>query len=513
MQTKVDLLALLRNNEQDILVIVKKCRDIEYFNSLITTAKKYKLLPNILNLLISDESALCNDNIKKMYQENNEIQENAINNQLKTMESISDICPKDKVVWIKGMPLSILIYNDPILRKIGDIDLLVDSFIQRDFADALADRGYKKLGIVNNDIGLRYSVHYHEIQLMSPSSCLLEIKSISGEMNTVKSDNMVTDFLTHTMDIEMGGQKYKTLDITYSLLHLFLSAFSNSTTWYFMGDNALRDIYEILLFTKKYEIDYIKLYEAADLYGICSIILGTMLKINKIFGVIFEDNILTIFSNQTHKPHMVAVLYKYFTQYYKIDYLDDLFNEDIKYKTYCNAICEAYYNHDVTFNDNYLSPEILNYKLTNLHKILTLDLCIDSKYYYDDSESKFIMNFLCSNKEMYNMYGYIFVLVIKLEGGTAKVSLFNETNDKNMQIFSIDIQPEIIEVIDDIVHIVVNFDPIFLDLSIRKICYNIQLIIQNQNDKVGFCITALCPGCYNTFPIFYTHYLDNTIEK
>jgi len=39
-QANVDLLALLRNNEQDILAIIEKLRNIEYFNSLITSAKK-----------------------------------------------------------------------------------------------------------------------------------------------------------------------------------------------------------------------------------------------------------------------------------------------------------------------------------------------------------------------------------------------------------------------------------------------------------------------------------------
>ena len=39
-QANVDLLSLLRNNEQDILAIIEKLRNIEYFNSLITSAKK-----------------------------------------------------------------------------------------------------------------------------------------------------------------------------------------------------------------------------------------------------------------------------------------------------------------------------------------------------------------------------------------------------------------------------------------------------------------------------------------
>lgn len=514
MQTNADLLVLLRNDEQDILAIVEKCRDIEYFNSLITSAKKYKLLPNILDILIRVKSTLRNDSIKKLYEENREIQEKYVHNQLETIESISDIFSQDKIVWLKGIPLSVLIYDDPLFRRVGDIDLLVDSSIQKDFVNNLVNRGYKKYGIINDDIGLRYSVHHHEIQLMSPSSCYFEIKTISGEMNTVNCDNLVTDFFAHTMDIEMGGRTYKTLDLTYSLLHLFLSAFSNSTIWYHMGENGLRDIYEILLFTKKYDIDYNKLYEVADTYGICSIILGTMEKINKIFGVIFEENILSIFSNQTHKPQMIAELYKYFTQHYVIDYIDELFDEEMKYRAYCNAICDAYYNYDIAFEKNYLSPEILDYNLTCTSELFTLDLCIDSKYYYDYKESKFIMNFLCSNKELHDIYGYVFVITIKFESGTAKVSLFSETIVKDMQTLNIDIQPEVLEVIEDKVHMVVNFEPIFFNSNINKICYNVQLVIQNENDKGkdGFCITILCPG-RNTLPLFHTDYLDTKIDK
>ncbi|WP_342479073.1 nucleotidyltransferase family protein [Paenibacillus sp. FSL H7-0350] len=513
MQANIDLLTLLRNNQQDVRAIIEKCHNIEYFNSLITCAKKNKLLPSTISILISAESGLRNDNIKKLYQENNEKCKKGVHNQLQTMESIRDIYPQDKVVWIKGMPLSILIYNDPHLRRIGDIDLLVDSSFQKDFANELVNLGYKKLGIVNKDIGLRFTVNYHEIQLKSPSLCLLELKVISGEMNAVNSNNIITDFFAHTMDIEIGGQNYRTLDITYTLLHLFLSAFSNSTTCFNMSDNGLRDVYEIALFTKKYEIDYNKLYEAADLYGICFIILGIMHKTNKIFGLTFEENIISIFNNQINKPHMVAKLYNYFSQYYAIDYIEELFSEDIKSKAYYNAICDAYYNSDITFNDNCLSPEILDYKLIYSHKLLTLDLYINSKYYFDDSESTCIIKFLSSNKKMHDTYGHFFVLAIKLKSGTAKVLLNSESADKNMQVLNIDIQPEVVKVVEGKLHITVDFEPIFLDPNNNKICYNVQLEIQNQNDdKNGFTMTELIPA-KSTFPMFYTDYLDNMIEK
>ncbi len=512
MQTNVDLLTILRNNEQDILTIIEKCRNIEYFDSLITSAKKYKLLPNILNILLGAESALHNDNIIECYQENNKTRENDVHRQFKTMESINDIYPQDKIIWIKGMPLSILIYGDPMLRMIGDIDLLVDSSIQKDFSNELINRGFKKHGIINDEIGLRFSVNFHERQFMSPSQCLIEIKSISGEMNTVNNDNMIADFFTHLMDIEIDGKICKTLDITYSLLHLFLTAFSNSTGWHSLSSNGLRDIYEIVLLTKKYTLDYNKLHEAANIHGVCPIILGTMHKINKIFGTIFEENILSIFNNQTNKPHMVAELYEYFAQYYTIDYIEDLFMEDIKYKAYYSAICNAYYNYDITNNDNFLSQEILNYKLTYSHKKLTLNLCIDSKYYFDEKASILTMKNLCSNKELHNTNCYIFVFSIILGRGTAKIFLNDETTKKNMQSFNSTIHLEDIKVINDKVQIVVNFDPIFLDLYNKKICYNIQLYIQNENDHSAFCITELCPQ-KNTFPIFHTDYLDNMIGK
>ena len=132
------------------------------------------------------------------------------------------------------------------------------------------------------------------------------------------------------MDIEINGKVYRTLDTTYTLLHLFLSAFSNSTDWYRLNSNGLRDMYEIMLFVKKYDVNYKDLHAAADLHGICPIIQGIMNKINRLFGRVFDDNNIALFNTQTRKTHMIAKLYEHFLQFYTIDYIKELKKNKMK---------------------------------------------------------------------------------------------------------------------------------------------------------------------------------------
>lgn len=507
MQTKQDILTLLCGNKKEIAGILEKCNENEYFTELVENAKKYKLLPNIMQALVNNECTYIKKDVEKYnstYSDTNNVK---ANNQIKTMEQIKKNCCQNRIIWIKGIPLSSIVYDDPCFRRIGDIDILVEPHVQKDIVKMLESNGYQKVGIVNDEIGLRYSANYHEIQLLSPFSSYVEVKTISGEMNTVKSESMLLDFFENTMKIEIGNCMFETLDLSYTLLHLFLSAFSNSTTWYFMGDNGLRDIYEITLFVARYNIDYDKFSKIADKYGVCAIIYWTMRRINTIFGKIFTDDVLKLFKNQVNAPNIMSQLYDKFMKNYEINYLDELFQEEKKAEAYYKAVYVAYNSYEICFNENFLSADILKYYISCLNKVLRVDFLINSDYYCSGTEYMIEMKFLCSNEEMHAIYGYIFTLILKIQNGNVKACLCNEINNKYKKVYRIDLQANTIKKNSSEVNIAVEFEPIFLDFNVKRICHNIQLKMQNDNDSTDFSITELCPG-KNTLPIFYTEFIE-----
>ena len=507
MQTKQDILTLLCGNKKEIVRIIEQCNANEYFTELVENAKKYKILPNIMQVFINNECTYIKEDVEKYnstYRDANNVK---ANNQIKTMEQIKEICCQNSIIWIKGIPLSSIIYNDPYFRSIGDIDILVEPHVQKDIVEILESNGYQKLGIINDEIGLRYSVNYHEVQLVSPFSSYVEVKTISGEMNTVKSEKMLLDFFENTMKIEIGNCMFETLDLSYTLLHLFLSAFSNSTTWYFMEDNGLRDIYEIVLFIARYNIDYDKFNKVADNYGVCAIIYWTMCRINTIFGKIFTDDVLELFKNQVNAPNIMSQLYDKFMRNYEIYYLDELFQEEKKAKAYYKAVYAAYSSYEICFKENCLSADILKYNISYPNKLLRVDFLINSDYYYSGTEYTIEMKFLCSNEEIHAIYGYIFTLVLKIQNGNVKAFLCNGINNLYKQVYRIDLQVHTIKKHSSEVKATVEFEPIFLDLNAKRVCHNIQLKMQNDNDSTDFSITELCPG-KNTLPIFYTEFIE-----
>lgn len=511
MYIRKDFLSVLRGNVEDINEISKKCCDLNYLDELINITNTYKLTPNVFELLINDKYGKSNKNIWKKYVDYKKDNTDAINRQIQTIKCIEDILKEEKVLWIKGVPLSILLYNDPYFRKSGDIDFLVEPEKQKKIVKLLEEKGFKKIGIINDELGIRYSVHFHEIQLMSPHNVLIEIKRISGEMDIFDNNNMMSDFWSNTEVIDICGNKFDTLSIIYTLIHLFLSAFSNSVSWHDIGNNGIRDLYEIVKFLQKFEIDYKQLYNISNLYGICSVIKNTLKKIRSIFGKVIPDLAMLIFEKKGSNQHMMDKLYNSFFNYYDMDCVEELFNVSKKTKAYFDAVYRAYYLDDIYFTDNYLSPDILQYNLKYQNERFLLNLYLDSSYFYSDKESVFELKFLCNKEEVINKYGYNFVFCIVFNNEVVKGFLKNEQELKDMQNYEVDIAPELFEIRENKIHIIYYIYFPFLEKEIPKICYNVQLMIHNENDRSQFFArTILCPQ-KNTLPIYHTEYLNDII--
>jgi len=503
-----DWVMLLRNDKDVIQKISMKCNNLDYCNSLIALADNYKLLPVLFEAFLKNNIEL-NHEMKKQYFINNRAKEVLIRNQLKTMELIKNIYPAGQFTWIKGLPLSIALYNDLTFREVGDIDLLIDSTLQKSVVKTLLGQGFLTEGTINTDIGLRFSVNYNEIQMWSPFSTYLEIKDLSGEMDVFKSDSMFSDFSNNIMEVKIGANSYKVLNVIYTLFHLFLSAVSNSTTWFYMGESGLRDMYEIALYTKKYKINYYELFQIVKHYGICQVVFQMMHKINKLFPFTFKTNILQLFDEKTKKTHEQARLYSVFMQYYSLDIKQELFMVDEKTLVYFNALYHTYYDNDIFFSSNLLDPNIMEYELNYMQNYFTLGITIDGKYLYNSDESVVKMDILCSNTKMHKRYGYIVILKISFGNNTVKASIENDVNSGvNLELVRCNLEPRVVKNTREKIRISVDFKSDFLDLTRKKICYNLQFIVQNENDIEGFRITELFP-LKNTLMMLNTDHIEH----
>ena len=495
-----------------ICKVVRKCCASDYLDELIETANMYKLTPNVLSILISNEYGKDNENISKRFDCFKKENLDAIKRQIQTIESIEDILQREKVIWIKGLPLSTILYDDCCFRRSGDIDFLVKPTRQREFVKLLESKGFKKVGIINEELGVRYSVHFHEIQLMSPYNVLIEIKKVSAEMDTFKSQDMISDFWNHTEEINVLGHKFNTLDLTHTLVHLFLAAFSNSTVWHKVESNGIRELYEIVLFCQKYKIDYNRLLLVANLYGMCSVIRETMKKINGIFGKVFSNSVLELFESTNSGQHMLDKLYTAFLKYYNIGYFEELFDKSKKTEAYFEGVYKAYYLENIYFTENFLCPDILEYKLWYQIDKLKLDFCIHPEYFYSDKESVFELKFLCNNEDIIDKFGYKFVFWVVLKGGTVEGVLKNVPEIQGKQKYKVISEAEIIEQVNNKMHFTYYIPLFFLKKNSKKICYNAQLMIHNENDgSQFFARTILCPQ-KDTLPIYHTEYLNNMKE-
>lgn len=486
-----DLMSILRNDSVAIDDILEKCNDYDYYKSLCDLATKHKLHPILLDILHSYKGS-ANSWIYMDYRKDYKAREAKAHNQIKTLELIGTMFPLEQFVWIKGMPLSTLLYGDPLYRQIGDIDLLVDPSIQRDVVDGLLQRGFRALGIVNHEIGMRYSVNYHEVQLASPYSSFLEIKNLSGEMDIFINDQMPEDFCDNTTQIHMCGYNYRTLNPLYTLIHLFLALISNSTSWFFMDDNGLREMYDIVAFINNYEVDYSELSAITQSYGIHTLIAEMMRKVNRLFGSVFSTDVLRIFASPTNKMHQNAELYMNFMREYEINDLDELFVEQKKWKAYYNALFHAYYDNDLSVHNNLLDKNLVSYNLEYFNDFMRLNVLINDIYFFDDTIRILQMSILSSKKQIHERYGYMFLL--KIEIGRNQVYAYIE-NSKNQDVedYHYDLKPKLDRNNDGKLQITTEFIPEFLDLKYKKICYNLQLLIPNDNDSEGFRITELCP--------------------
>lgn len=476
--------------------------DYLYFLDIVKLAENHKLLQNLLEILNRNQSGITNY-ISEYYLKNLEANEIEAKKQLDTLSVIFQNCNSNDFIWIKGQPQSLYIYNNALFRFIGDMDLLVNPLHVKRYASILESLGFAPLGIVNSYINLRYSVNYHEIQMHSPYDAYIELKSTSGEMDVFCNAEIQNAFFSNTKDVIISGIKLKTLNNLYTQFHLFLAAASNATTYFFMYDNGLREMYEIYILAKKKRINYVELAMLAKQAGVSGVIRFVMKRINSLLGQTFSSKILDMFCLDDN-PHPISIFYETFEKnYLSIISPFDEFSEDLKREAYFRALVNTYYTSKEKLYYDCLDRDILDYDISVSKGVIYINFFLNKLFI--KKQVSILFRLLNSNTSYIREYGFFSDLEINFSGTDVKARLYNSENHFK-GFYTRDCNFNIINNSSEKIHLQVSFA---LDcLQDKKyLCYNIQVLIPNSNDSEMFRITELCP-IKNTLCIFQSLQID-----
>ena len=466
------------------------------FLDIVKLAESHKLLPNLLETLNRKQSGITNY-ISEHYLKNLETNKIEAQKQLETLSVIFQNCNSDDFVWIKGQPQSLYIYNNAVFRNIGDMDLLVNPSCVKSYASILQSLGFSPLGIVDSYINLRYSVNYHEIQMHSPYDAYIELKSTSGEMDVFCNTEIRNAFFRNTKEVIISGVRLKTLNDLYTQFHLFLAAASNATTYFFMYDNGLREMYEIYILAKKKQIDYAELALLAKKAGISSVIRLVMKRINSLLGKIFSNDILNMFCYD-NSPHPISIFYEEFEKnYFSLISPFDEFSEELKREAYFRALVNTYYTSKKKLDYDCLDRDILDYEISVAGEEIYINFFLNKSFI--KKQVSILFRLLNSDISYIRKYGFFSDLEINFSTTNVRARLYNSEN-QSKGYDARDIKFSIINGSSEKMQVQVSFA---LDcLQDKKyLCYNMQVLIPNSNDSEMFRITELCP-IKNTLCIF-----------
>lgn len=242
--------------------------------------------------------------------------ENSLNNRLQNirlseMVKICQFMGSKSIQYIitKGAILSEMLYETPIYRSFGDIDIVLCNFESdcKIVLEYLKQEGYRQeLGwyeIVDIDtehIVLGERIDHHEIPCTKGINDLYCVE-IKKTLSSIPS-NVISYFNNHTEKIKINDFSIHTYDLTHTFIMLCSNVFMNSEsrTAIYYNDSFIRDYYDLYVFIKKYAsaLDLNEISRYINQYGLSLRTrrvlanLITLLNFNEIIRVYNE---LTIF--------------------------------------------------------------------------------------------------------------------------------------------------------------------------------------------------------------------------
>lgn len=360
---------------------------------------------------------------------------------------------KFRFLLIKGIPISIAVYDDLYSRQINDIDILVSKDdIQR------VDYGLRKIGYVqpyqcdwvNNMFAFlpftttRLKESKHQFEYYKFAECLSKVE-VHSYLTNFKP--YMQDVLWSSVDTEIENCHYNTLDLEHMSLYLFINAYDSSETYEALQKKVLlRDYIDIYECMKKYmnNIDWrrfhalITKYDFGEKYNLI---------LNNLAELYIDDP--TIAELQRNSA-AVSCNYRSFPCHIKMDFISRLFfPEQRRQLAFCrlkervctqrkmgNPILVAPYieNEDVQYFEQYncdLNITIkysLRYSQQGIYVTLKIDdqLCRDLDKYMISCT---ILNNDLDNHILYSMF------LITMVNDKAEVKMRNYESHYSTYVF------------------------------------------------------------------------------
>lgn len=247
-------------------------------------------------------------NYLSIFTEKYEYQIHKIDAYVKELSYINFIAEQNniEIVFVKGLALSMQIYNSVYTRGFGDLDIVVRGKIEDTvrFKNLLIDElGYKqRIGVHEIPFPIDEIGVFHEFWLYRYTEDGIKLKVEIKQATSAICVKMISDFIDpkNTQDLTIGNAVVRTNNTEYALLHLFANVYGNTEKRIGVErKNILRDYIDVSLYIAKYnkEIVWRRIKELADKYDVTHKVYNVLLKLRYIGFInnLIEDHILDMF--------------------------------------------------------------------------------------------------------------------------------------------------------------------------------------------------------------------------
>lgn len=238
-----------------------------------------------------------------------------------------------KPIFVKGIFLSKIIYDDWYYRNLGDIDILVEEAEFEKAFYAMCNMGYRKVEDINNNTPrLILGKNFHEIKMYRKDN-MVEIKR-----GVAAIDTDFRQWLPQKRIMELNNVSLYTLDIYHTVLLLFAQAFINNEGKVVFYKCRLREYFDIAyIIVNCHELNWDELKKLSDRYELTHEVYSVIKSVDEIYRLPdeFMNNIYPKFGPM-HWP------YKKTFFYYNED-KDMEFNEGLLFQEFrANAIYSVF---------------------------------------------------------------------------------------------------------------------------------------------------------------------------
>lgn len=257
---------------------------------------------------------------KEKYEEIYRININEINEYVSELLLINEQLNSYAIeaVYIKGLFLSEIIYNNLYSRKFGDIDILVKKDDMQRAYDALYEIGYRFLAGTDQNSGMVDVIEKPEALFRKDHfeypcvKCKENGMEISIEIKFASSAieyDYIKDFMVNTRMLQVGHIKVHTLNEEYTLLHILANIYVNveSDNGVFTGQ-YLRDFIDLKVYLKKYDVDWENILRLSKKYNLTYKIYTVLKYLNCIFEGVVQNDVVKMFGEDIKRKE--GVLWK-----------------------------------------------------------------------------------------------------------------------------------------------------------------------------------------------------------